>query len=171
MKRKSARLLQIGALAISASLLTSLSAHADTPPSPGLTMDEYRVALEQFKEDRQTFNQQIRLRDQQINQINQTLNATVNKIKKDAKRTMALAKSPEEKSAILTSQQNAIAAAIVDHDAAIANLGNPPTPPVEPMRPYGNPSGIKPANPGQPSPGQATPGMGINKKVGAKREN
>lgn len=171
MTKKSIYAAKVAATALSLALITSAGAFADSQGNPGLSMDEYRVAVEQFKVDRQAFNLQMRLRDQQINQINQALNATVNKIKKDSKKSMALAKSPEEKSAILTAQQNAIAAAIVAHDAAIASLGAPPTAPVEPMRPYGNPGGMKGSNPPQPSPGQVTPTNGINKKVGAKREN
>lgn len=124
----------IAALLIAA--LVPQSSFADALPAPAPTsLDDYRVALDQFKAARETFAQTLRLRDQQIRSINATFKAAVDKATRDAKVALASAKTPEEKTAIVTARQSAIASAISARDSAIAALPDPGPPPMEPIRP------------------------------------
>ena len=124
----------IAALLIAA--LVPQSSFADALPAPAPTsLDDYRVALDQFKAARETFTQTLRLRDQQIRSINATFKAAVDKATRDAKVALASAKTPEEKTAIVTARQSAIASAISARDSAIAALPDPGPPPMEPIRP------------------------------------
>lgn len=124
------------AVALLFAALVPNSAFADTPPAPApTTLEEYRAALDQFRSAREAFNQAMRLRDQQIRSINSTFKAAVDKASRDTKAALALAKTPEEKSVIVTARQSAIASAIAARDSAIAALPNLGAPPMEPIRP------------------------------------
>ena len=127
-----------GATLIGLLLSSSLAqtSFADSLPAPAPTsLDEYRAALDQFKAARDAFNQALRQRDQQIRAINTTFKAAVDKATRDAKVSLASAKTPEEKTNIVTTRQTAIAAAIAARDSAIAALPALGAPPIEPVRP------------------------------------
>jgi hypothetical protein len=122
-------------------------AHADVLPTPTPTAstqtDPYKIALEQFKRDRDIFIQAVRDREQQIRTINQTFNLAVTKASQDARSLMQAATGPEQKSAAKNAQRTAIANAITVHENAINALGQLPVPPVEPTRPQKNMPAMK----------------------------
>ena len=150
MRKSMSACLVLASLAVSA---ITASAEADVLPSPtpsaSIQTDPYKVALEQFKEDRDIYMQSMRDREQKIRAINQTFNQAVNKASQDARALMQAASGPEQKSAAKNAQRTAIANAITAHENAINALGQPPMPPVEPIRPPKNISGVRDSGPGK----------------------
>lgn len=140
---------------ISAPLVTAVlvfsvmsgSAYADVQPSPvpstSAQLDAYKIALDQYKQERDIYMQTVRDREQQIRVINQTFNQAVNKASQDTRALMQAATGPEQKSAAKNAQRTAIANAITAHENAINALGQPPLPPIEPTRPPKNMPAIK----------------------------
>jgi hypothetical protein len=135
------------ALVLFALSTITTQAHADVVPTPTPTAstqtDPYKIALEQFKRDRDIFIQAVRDREQQIRTINQTFNLAVTKASQDARALMQAATGPEQKSAAKNAQRTAIANAITAHENAINALGQPPVPPIEPTRPPKNMPAMK----------------------------
>mgnify|MGYP006947912464 CR=1 FL=1 len=149
-------------LLLSASLIQTSFADASPAPTP-TTLDEYRAAMDQFKAARDTFNQALRQRDQQIRAINTTFKTAVDKATRDAKVALASAKTPEEKSAIVTARQSAIAAAIAARDSAIAALPDPGVPPMEPARPdFSQMQKLQQMQPMKGAPAKGKDGKGRN---------
>jgi hypothetical protein len=138
--RKGARAALVAALLIFS--VMSGSAYADAQPSPAPSaptqLDAYKMALEQFKQQRDLYNQAMRNREEQIRAINQTFNLAVNKASQDARTAMQITTGPEQKSAATNAKRSAIANAIIARENAISALGQPPLPPVEPTRPQNN---------------------------------
>jgi hypothetical protein len=128
---------------IAASLLMAItctsviSAQADVSPSPApsIAADAYKVALEQFKHDRDVFMSAMRERETKMREINNVFKAAVDKANSDARSAMPAATTPLQKSTIASNRRSAIDAAINARDIAVAALGPAPTPPVEPVRP------------------------------------
>jgi hypothetical protein len=122
-------------------------AQADVIQSPAPTAsaqpDPYKIALDQFKQDRDIYIQAMRDREQKIRAINQTFNIAVNKASQDARTLMQAATSPEQKSAAKNAQRTAVANAITAHENAISALGQLPAAPVEPVRPPKNVPAMK----------------------------
>jgi len=114
-----------------------ISAHADVSPSPApsIAADTYKVALEQYKHDRDIFFAAMRDRTNKMHDINNVFKAAVDKANGDARSAMPAATTPLQKSTISSNRRSAIDAAINARDIAIAALGPAPTPPVEPVRP------------------------------------
>jgi hypothetical protein len=133
------------AFALTAALFTisGAPAHADITTSPSPTIDSYKVALEQFKKDRDLFMAAMRDREMKMRDINATFKGAVDKATSDAKTALTTATTPEQKNSINTSRRAAIASAVVARESAIGALGAMPTPPVEPQRPVkGAPQGM-----------------------------
>jgi hypothetical protein len=74
------------------------------------------------------------LRSQQIREINQNFNWAINKANQDARSAMQLASKPEQKISVITVKKGAVTSAIYARESAIIALGQPPIPPVDPMR-------------------------------------
>ena len=108
----------------------SQSAVADQRTPPPLPSG----VLEQFQRDMDAFNQAMQLRDQQMREINQTFYLAINKANQDARSAMQIASKPEQKISVITVKKGAVAAAIYARESAIIALGQPPIPPIDPMR-------------------------------------
>jgi hypothetical protein len=108
----------------------SQSAVADQRTPPPLPSG----VLEQFQRDMDVFNQAMQLRDQQMREINQSFYLAINKANQDARSAMQIASKPEQKISVITVKKGAVAAAIYARESAIIALGQPPIPPIDPMR-------------------------------------
>lgn len=108
----------------------SQSAVADQRTPPPLPSG----VLEQFQRDMDAFNQAMQLRDQQMREINQSFYLAINKANQDARSAMQIASKPEQKISVITVKKGAVAAAIYARESAIIALGQPPIPPIDPMR-------------------------------------
>jgi hypothetical protein len=132
------RAAQITLLAVLFSSCTFV-AHADptSAPSPASSSaaDIYKAAMEQFKKDREAFATAMRDRVQKIRIINQTFDLAVKKARQDSRTAMQVAVKPEQKSAVNTNLKSVITNAIIAREEALLELGEPPLPPSEPVRP------------------------------------
>jgi hypothetical protein len=108
----------------------SQSAFADQKTPPPLPSG----IIEQFKKDMDAFSAAMALRDQQMREINQSFYLAINKANQDARSAMQIASKPEQKISVITVKKGAVAAAIYARESAIIALGQPPMPPVDPMR-------------------------------------
>lgn len=121
-------------LALSLCLSGSTVAVAEPTPSPSPTSTIIRTPLEQYKYDREIYLNAVKARDIAIRQINATFKAAIEKSTQDYKAAMSLARTPDQKVLANTNRKSAIAAAINQRDAAIEELGEEPTPPIEPAK-------------------------------------
>jgi hypothetical protein len=127
---------------ISITALSSSSAQADTTPSapPTISGNSYKVALEQYKRDREIFIAAMNDRQAKMRDINLAFKSSVDKANNDSRSAITAATTPLQKSTAAASRRNAIDAAINARDIAISALGPVPTPPVEPIREEKQPS-------------------------------
>lgn len=125
---KQSKVAKLGSAVI---LLSTLSypAIADVTPTPAPM-----TQMEQFKRDRDLYNAAVRERNQKIRNINQIFNSAVRKARLDSKIAMQSALKPDEKSSVNAILKSEITAAIIARENAIEALGEPPIPPVEPLR-------------------------------------
>ena len=125
---KQSKVAKLGSAVI---LLSTLSypAIADVNPTPAPM-----TQMEQFKRDRDLYNAAVRERNQKIRNINQIFNSAVRKARLDSKIAMQSALKPDEKSSVNAILKSEITAAIIARENAIEALGEPPIPPVEPLR-------------------------------------
>lgn len=123
---------------IPALLLSSMAtSFADATPTPSPSssaspdfqtlMDQYKIASEQYR----ILQQQ---RDDLRTQINRTFMIAVDVANKEARTAMKLARTATAKNDVIVKQKNAINAASLVRDTAIAALGALPTPPVKPVK-------------------------------------
>ena len=124
------------AIAISFTFTTVTSSVADQNPIPAPTyaMDPYKVAIEQFKRDRDTYENAMRERAFKLREINFTFKIAIDKANSESRNALATAMNPLQKSTIATNRRNAINQAINLRDSSIAALGPMPVPPIEPVR-------------------------------------
>lgn len=134
MKIKGLALLGLIPALLLSSMATSFADATPTPtPSSSASpdfqtlMDQYKIASEQYR----ILQQQ---RDDLRTQINRTFMIAVDVANKEARTAMKLAKTATAKNDVIVKQKNAINAASLVRDAAIAALGALPTPPVKPMK-------------------------------------
>jgi hypothetical protein len=138
MKREGLGRVFIAATLITASAVTPNIAFADqTPaPTPAPTLDPARNPMEQFRIDRENYNNAMRLRDLTIKNINIAFKSACDKAALDFKSAMSSSKTPDQKNLAVTARKSAISAAIIARDSAIAALGAEPLPPIEPAKPF-----------------------------------
>ena len=132
------RAAQITLLAVLFSSCTFVAQADPTPtpsPVPSTATDLYKAAMEQFKKDRDAFNIAMKDRNQKIRDINQNFDQAVKKARLDSRTAMQSAAKPEQKSAITSNLKSVITTAIITRENALDALGEPPVPPIEPMRP------------------------------------
>ena len=124
------------AIAMSFTFATVTSSVADQNPIPAPTyaMDPYKVAIEQFKRDRDTYENAMRERAFKLREINFTFKIAIDKANSESRNALATAMNPLQKSTIATNRRNAINQAINLRDSSIAALGPMPVPPIEPVR-------------------------------------
>ena len=137
---------QVALLAILFSSCTFVAQADPTPtptPVPSTTLDPHKAAMEQFKKDRDAFNIAIKDRNQKIRVINQAFDQAIKKARQDSRTSMQVAAKPEQKSAISSNLRSAIAAAVIARENSLLALGEPPLPPVEPIRPAKNGPAMK----------------------------
>ena len=115
-------------------LVASTPAQAEPTPSPTATADAYKTPLEQYKLDRDEYQQAIKDRDSRVRVINAIFKNSVDKANADARAAMANAITPEQKTSTWSARRNAVALAITLRDAAILALGPMPTPPAKPEK-------------------------------------
>jgi hypothetical protein len=127
---------------ISITALSASTARADTNPSapPTFSGNSYKVALEQYKRDREIFIAAVNDRQVKMRDINLAFKNSVDKANADSRNAIAAATTPLQKSTAVASRRNAIDVAINARDAAISALGPPPPPPAEPIREEKQPS-------------------------------
>lgn len=128
---------QVALLAILFSSCTFAAQADPTPtptPVPSTAVDPYKAAMEQFKKDRDAFNLAMKDRNQKIRIINQAFDQAVKNARQDSRNSMQVAARPEQKSAISSNLRSAIAAAVIARENSLLALGEPPLPPVEPLR-------------------------------------
>ena len=106
---------------------TAVADQRTPPPLPS-------GVLEQFRQDMDAFRAAMQLRDQQMREINQNFYLAINQANQDARSAMQIANKPEQKISVITIKKGAVAAAINARESAIIALGQPPSPPVDPMR-------------------------------------
>ena len=116
------------------SLLAPATAFAEPTPAP--TTDSLRSPLEQYRIDRDAFLEAVKERSQQIRLINIAFKESCDKAARDFKMAMSVARTPDQKNNAATLRKNAVSAAIVARDTAIAGLGAEPVPPIEPAKPF-----------------------------------
>ena len=121
---------------VTALVLPAPSAFADSTPSPAPTLqiETYKDRMDRFKKEREAFENTLKDRATKMRLINSDFKKAVDKAISDAKIALVSANTPAQKSAISTTRQSAIAAAIAARENAIAALGALPTPPAPPMR-------------------------------------
>ena len=119
--------------ALSAFSQSAVAEQRTPPPLPS-------GVLEQFQRDMDAFNQAMQIRDQQMREINQIFYWAINKANQDARSAMQIASKPEQKISVITLKKGAVAAAIYARESAVIALGQPPIPPVDPMRMQKGPS-------------------------------
>lgn len=118
---------------IAISTVTPIAAVAEPTPAP--SSDPSRNPMEQYRIDRENFYAAMKVRNQAIRNINIEFKNACDKATQDFKNAMASARTPDQKNVAAQSRKNAISAAIVARDNAIAALGAEPLPPIEPMKP------------------------------------
>ena len=123
------------ALIISLTCISLSPSIADPSPSPTVALDSYKIALEQYKHDRDVFMAALRDRGNKMQNINNVFKAAVDKANSDARAALPAATTPLQKTTISSNRRAAIDVAINARDISIAGLGPMPTPPVEPVRP------------------------------------
>jgi hypothetical protein len=114
------------------STVTPLAAMAEPTPAP--TSEPARNPMEQFRIDRENYNKAMAARALNIRNINFAFKNACDKAALDFKNTMATARTPDQKNIAAQARKNAISAAIVARDNAIAALGPEPLPPIEPAK-------------------------------------
>lgn len=124
-----------GSIFLLASLTYPASADVHPTPTPTSQMDLYKISMEQFKKEREVFNNAVRERNQKMRSINMTFDTAIRKARQDSKLAMQAALKPEQKSAINSNLKSVIAAAVIARESAIEALGEPPIQPTEPPRP------------------------------------
>jgi hypothetical protein len=134
MKIKGLALLGLIPALLLSSMATSFADATPTPtPSSSASpdfqtlMDQYKIASEQYR----ILQQQ---RDDLRTQINRTFMIAVDVANKEARTAMKLARTATAKNDVIVKQKNAINAASLVRDTAIAALGALPTPPVKPVK-------------------------------------
>ena len=115
-------------------LSSPLAASADPTPSPSNSGENGKKIFEQFQIARDAYNEILRIRSQQIKEINKAFKAAIEKSTLDYRNAMAVAKNPDQKNLVASARKAAVSAAIIARDNAIAALGAEPTPPAEPMK-------------------------------------
>lgn len=133
MVRKSAGRVAIVATLIAISAATPFSAMADPTPVP--TSDTARNPMEQFRIDRENYNNAMKMRNLVIKNINIAFKSACDKATIDFKSAMSTAKTPDQKNLAAQTRKSAISSAIVARDSAIAALGAEPIAPIEPAKP------------------------------------
>ena len=104
-------------------------------PTPAPSADTTRNPMDQFRIDRENFNAAMKARSLAIRNINVEFKNACDTASQYFKNAMAIAKTPDQKNLAAQARKNAISAAIIARDSAIAALGAEPLPPVEPMKP------------------------------------
>jgi hypothetical protein len=133
-KKGAASFVALIAISFTCATVTSSSADQNPNPTPTYAMDSYKVAMEQFKRDRNLYEIAIRDRAFKIREINITFKIAIDKANSDSRNALATAINPLQKSTIASNRRNAINQAINIRDSSIAALGPMPTPPIEPVR-------------------------------------
>jgi hypothetical protein len=118
---------------IATALLGPTASYAEPTPAP--TNDVQRTPLEQYRFDRDLYLEAIKVRSQQIRSINIVFKESCDKASRDYKLAMSIARTPDQKNLAATVRKNAVSAAIIARDNAIAALGAEPIPPIEPAKP------------------------------------
>ena len=132
MERKSLGRAVIVATLLATSALNPITAMAEPTPAP--TSDPARNPMEQFRIDRDNYNNAMMMRALNIRNINIAFKSACDKAAIDFKSAMSTAKTPDQKNLAAQARKNAISAAIIARDSAIAALGPEPLPPIEPMK-------------------------------------
>jgi len=125
------RIRGIALVVMSVTLLLSSSLHASAEPTPS---PDYQMLMSQYKLDLDQYRSLVQAREKARSEINRTFMLAVNDANREARTALKLAKTAAAKNEILSKQKNAVTAASVARDAAIATLGSPPTPPVKPVK-------------------------------------
>ncbi len=135
MRTSSRRLLALP-LALAFALSFASAANADPTPSPTAspTTDPIKIAIEQYKKEREIYQLAVREREISMREINFAFKIAVDKANSDARISLWAATTPERKSAAANARRTAVANAIILRDAAINELGPAPTPPVPPQK-------------------------------------
>ena len=115
-------------------LVASTPAQAEPTPSPTATADAYKTPLEQYKLDRDEYQQALKDRGSRMRVINAIFKNSVDKANADARAAMLNAITPEQKTSTWSARRNAVALAITLRDAAVLALGPMPTPPAKPEK-------------------------------------
>ena len=123
-----------GALVAAFAVITPPLATAEPTPTPSPTSTVIRTPIEQYKYDREIYLNEVKARDIAIRQINAAFKSAIEKSTQDYKAAISTARSPDQKVLAIGGRKSAITAAISQRDAAIAALGEEPTPPVEPSK-------------------------------------
>lgn len=120
-------------LVLTASLLSSHVASADTrPSSPGALSS--KAESEKYKEDFLIYRQALKQYEDERRAINIAFKIAIERALSDSKEPESSTLSQVQKRQNSALKRNAVAMAISIRDAAIASLGEIPTPPVEPMK-------------------------------------
>lgn len=128
------KVLVAGAFAAALAVTTPSLAIAEPTPTPSPTSTVIRTPIEQYKYDREIYLLEVKARDLAIRQINSAFKAAIEKSSQDYKAAISTARTPDQKVMAISNRKSAITAAISQRDLAISELGEAPTPPIEPSK-------------------------------------
>ena len=120
-------------LVMTLTLLYLSTFHASAEPTPSPSPD-HKMLMDQYKLDFDQYRTLVQAREKARSQINRNFMLAVEEANRDARTAMKSAKTAAAKNEILSNQKIAITSASVTRDAAIAELGAVPTPPVKPTK-------------------------------------
>lgn len=135
---KKSRTAALSALVVAFSLfappLVSADNRGSNSPSPTDVNSNFKSAMEKFRQDQKAFYEAVKVYDAARRAINRTFKESVDKALSDAKSLSAPGQTQLQKRQSAVAKQTAIIAATAIRDAAIEELGPPPSAPTPPVK-------------------------------------
>jgi hypothetical protein len=114
--------------------LVSADNKSSNSPSPTDVNNNFKSAMEKFRQDQKAFYEAVKVYDAARRAINKTFKESVDKALSDAKSLSAPGQTQLQKRQSAVAKQSAVIAATAIRDAAIEALGPPPVPPTPPAK-------------------------------------
>jgi hypothetical protein len=128
---------EISAVVVALSIFAApspLYAQQLAAPTISPAPEPFKGTFEQFRVAREAYLEAVKLRNESIKAINLAFKSAVERANLEYRAALSTAKTLDQRSQISSQRKAAITAAIVARDAAIAELGDEPIQPQEPMR-------------------------------------
>ena len=114
--------------------LVSADNKSSNSPSPTDVNNNFKSAMEKFRQDQKAFYEAVKVYDAARRAINKTFKESVDKALSDAKSLSAPGQTQLQKRQSAVAKQSAVIAATAIRDAAIEALGPPPVAPTPPAK-------------------------------------